>query len=143
MNEQANHNNQGNKNKSYAHIPFLISSHSSISVDSQSKTFKAIPTPKANPTAAAIDQPTARPYCVNIPINEFGSCSIVSPYSISIFPMITFMKSDESVDPSANDIANLESQLAINVLNSPFDAGTNILTSTMDGVYAFSNPISF
>ena len=54
-------------------LPFFISSHSSISEDSQSKTFNAIPTPKAKPTAAVIDQPTALPYCVYKPASELGS----------------------------------------------------------------------
>ena len=54
-------------------FPFFISSHSSISVDNISKTFNAIPIPKAKPTAAATDQPIALRYCVNSPTNELGS----------------------------------------------------------------------
>ena len=114
-------------------FPFFISSHSSISVDNISKTFNAIPIPKANPTAAVIDQPTARRYWVKSPIVEFGS-NILTPYIISIFFIIICINSDESKLPFAKEIATSESQLATKVLNCPFEAGTATLTRTDDGV---------
>ena len=47
--------------------------------------------------------------------------------------MISCMNSDESILPSASDIAISEEQLAINVLYSPFETGTATLTFTLEG----------
>ena len=124
-------------------FPFFISSHSSISVDNISKTFNAIPIPKAKPTAAATDQPIALRYSVNSQTNEVVSSRIMSPYSISMVFMISCINSDESIRPSANEIAISELQEAMNVLNSPFETGTSTLTLIIPGIYALDNPICF
>ena len=62
-------------------FPFLISSHSSISVESQSKTFRDIPTPKPKPIAAVIAYNSERPYCANMPPQLVGS-NILPPFTM-------------------------------------------------------------
>ena len=122
-------------------FPFFISSHSSISVDSISNTFNAIPIPKAKPTAAVIDQPIALAYCIKIvPQSRPG---MITPYCISMFFIMFCIKTEESKIPFAKDIASSDLQLAINVLNSPLEIGTATLTVIAEGVYEFDKFICF
>ena len=51
----------------------------------------------------------------------------MTPYSISMVFMISCINSDESIRPSANEIAISDLQEAMNVLNSPFETGTSTL----------------
>jgi len=101
-------------------FPFFISSHSSISVDNQSKTLSAIPTPKANPTAAVIDHPTALKYCNNV--SSKPRPSIFPPYDVT--KSIFCINSDESKVPDASSIAISDEQVASKTIVSPLDAGT-------------------
>ena len=64
----------------------------------------------------------------------------MTPYSISMVFMISCINSDESIRPSANEIAVSELQVAMNVLNSPFETGTSTLTLIIPGIYALDNP---